>query len=508
MTKVPDKEQDQLLTTFAEIRRVGTPWCAVRTNDPVATVMKLLRVKSNGGDKPRAGLWDCMNGCTSPVVTNQGEAVSDHCGYNCDADTAPQQVLRESMLAMLPDSVLFMVVPDNSLFENSFIAQAILNLRDEYKASGRTLVFLGIDPKLPLLVNEDIPILDDPLPDVNALTMVARGVAEAAKRTLTGEEETRVAGLCLGLTTFAAEEGIARNLRKSSINYDGLSKLKQQVVEDSTNKALTFDRLGWNFEQMGGHEGFKGFVKDLFAGPCAPTLVVRIDEIDKSITAASAGQVADNTGVSQDILKVLLTALEDNSWMGLLAVGAPGTGKTLASVCTGNQFGVKSLAFDMGAVKGSLVGESEQKVRRVIDIIKTTGGKNVLFMATANRLDTMPPELQRRFWLGTWFWDLPDEAERKQIWDIQKKAYGITDNFLPDDTDWTGADVRNCCRMAWACKTPLVRAAERITVVSKTSAGQVEALRATAEKCGFRSTRREGPYARAQGGKTRRLIKE
>src|SRR5262249_12147333 len=120
---------------------------------------------------------------------------------------------------------------------------------------------------------------------------------------------------------------------------------------------------------------FKRFLQAMFNGPRRPRLIVRWDEIEKSVSAAASGTVADNTGVSQDMLKVLLTSMEDYGWMGCILVGGPGTGKTLASVCTGNTFGVRSLVGDLGATRASLVGESEQKIRLMLDIIFSIGGR-------------------------------------------------------------------------------------------------------------------------------------
>jgi hypothetical protein len=63
-------------------------------------------------------------------------------------------------------------------------------------------------------------------------------------------------------------------------------------------------------------------------------------------------------------------------------------------------------------------------IRTMMDIIQVVGGRDVLFLATANRLDTLPPELQRRFNLGIWYFDVPTKDERAAIWKIQAKRYG------------------------------------------------------------------------------------
>jgi hypothetical protein len=68
--------------------------------------------------------------------------------------------------------------------------------------------------------------------------------------------------------------------------------------------------------------------------------------------------------------------------------------------------------------------------------------------ATANRLDTLPPKLQRRFNLGIWYFDVPSAPERAAIWKIQAGRVGLEPKDLPDDTGWVGSDIRNCCQTA------------------------------------------------------------
>jgi hypothetical protein len=517
-----------LESDFREIRKVSTPWTLVRTTDYRATIRTLLRasvITSQGmlenapkswnranpppsEETTSAVIWDCVLG---PVSSNGTPSLGD-------ADTPPHIVLKNAVDGLPQGAILFMVIPDNSFFENPVHIQAIANIRDEFKSNTRTLVLLGVDLKLPPFLSEDIPILDDPLPDEPEIkNMISSIIEEMEKQNdfkipIKPKEQEQAANLCLGMTRFAVEEAVSRKLSKKGIKLDELSLLRQAVVEQSSERALTFERESWTFDQIGGLDSFKGFMRDLFNGPLTPNVVVRVDEIDKDITSASTGAVADNTGASQYILKTLLTALEDNSWMALLAVGGPGTGKTLASICTGNEYNTRTLSLDLGAVKGSLLGESEARIRRVMQILKAMGGKNVLFMATCNRLDTMPPELQRRFWLGTWFWDLPTAEEKKRIWEIQRARYGIPEavknvpNKAPADTDWTGSDIRNCCRMSWVCNIPLIEASQRITLAAKTSAAQIQALREFAEKSGFRSASMPGAYRQNKGEKLSRKL--
>jgi SpoVK/Ycf46/Vps4 family AAA+-type ATPase len=198
------------------------------------------------------------------------------------------------------------------------------------------------------------------------------------------------------------------------------------------------------------------------------------------------------------MLKVLLTSMQDNNWLGTILVGAPGTGKTLSSVCTGNTFQVRTLVGDLGAARASLVGESERRIRTMMDIVQAVGGQDVLFLATANRLDTLPPELQRRFNLGIWYFDVPNDAERAAIWNIQAKRFGLECTDLPDDAGWVGSDIRNCCQTAYMLNTPLKEAAQWITLVGRTARADIERLRDMAQNLGFLSANQPGVYRRTK----------
>jgi SpoVK/Ycf46/Vps4 family AAA+-type ATPase len=165
--------------------------------------------------------------------------------------------------------------------------------------------------------------------------------------------------------------------------------------------------------------------------------------------------------------------------------------------------------MDLGAAKGSLVGESEKAIRRAFEIVKTMGGNDVLFIATCNKLETLPPEFQARFNLGTWMWDSPTKEERKVIWDIQRKAFNINEkDKTPNDEDWVGRDIRNCCQMSWMLNTNLKEASEFISIAGKTAKPQIESLRKLAAKSGFRSASYPGAYCEPRKEEGRKLSLE
>jgi SpoVK/Ycf46/Vps4 family AAA+-type ATPase len=418
-----------------------------------------------------------------------------------DTVQAPALLLKKA-LELPANSVLFFIVPKNEMVEDAAVIQGLANLRNEFKANRRTLVLLGRDVKLPSFLSEDVPVLEDPFPNDGEIKRIIEGLVKEF-RALEGfdaspERIERAADLCRGLTRFATEEAASRNLTKQGIDLKGLADIQRRIVEMATDRGLVYERGQETFDDIGGQACFKQFLQGLFSGPRRPRLVVRWDEIDKSVSSAASGTSADNTGVSQDMLKVLLTSMQDNNWLGTILVGAPGTGKTLSSVCTGNTFRVRTLVGDLGAARASLVGESERRIRTMMDIIQAVGGRDVLFMATANRLDTLPPELQRRFNLGIWYFDVPSEKERVSIWKIQTERFGLECTDLPEDTGWVGSDIRNCCQTAYMLNTSLKEAAQWITLVGRTARADIERLRELAENLGFLSANERGVYRRAK----------
>ena len=72
------------------------------------------------------------------------------------------------------------------------------------------------------------------------------------------------------------------------------------------------------------------------------------------------------------------------------------------------------------------------------------------------------------------------------------------DQPRPNDRDWTGAEIRSCCRLAALLDVPLVEAAQNIVPVAVTAGESVERLRNWASgRC--LSADRPGIYTRGTG---------
>jgi SpoVK/Ycf46/Vps4 family AAA+-type ATPase len=122
---------------------------------------------------------------------------------------------------------------------------------------------------------------------------------------------------------------------------------------------------------------------------------------------------------------------------------------------------------------------------------------DVFFICTANDVSKLPPEFGRaeRF-DSLFFLDLPDDAEKNAIWELYRKQFGVPDNQArPDDTSWTGAEIRACCRLAALLDVTIAQAAHHVVPVAVTASEQVERLRSWASgRCLAAST--SGVYRR------------
>ena len=142
---------------------------------------------------------------------------------------------------------------------------------------------------------------------------------------------------------------------------------------------------------------------------------------------------------------------------GVLLLGMQGCGKSLCAKAVASMWRLPLLRFDVGRMFGSLVGSSEENVRRAIQTAESVapavlwideidkafagavgsagsdGGtasrvfgtlltwlsektSSVFVIATANDVSALPPELLRKGRLDEIFYlDLPNDAERREV---------------------------------------------------------------------------------------------
>lgn len=158
---------------------------------------------------------------------------------------------------------------------------------------------------------------------------------------------------------------------------------------------------------------------------------------------------------------------------GMVIVGVPGTGKSLTPKNVSRDWGVPLIRLDIGALFGSLLGQTEQNVRNILkaveacapcvlwvdEIEKALGGKGggdldggantrmtgafltwlqdnkkpVFMIATANSVEQLRVELLRKGRVDQiYFVDLPDFEERVAIAGIHLKTKNRPGNKLGD----------------------------------------------------------------------------
>jgi hypothetical protein len=477
---------------FLKARRCGVPLLGIETPDQAAT-MKQLVAALNGKGNQAALSWDIVRGLL-PVTESAREEVKRLAPDETAALNLinPTEVLNRAM-ELKPKSVLFLLNA-HRYYDNDGVMQAIWNLRDPFKSDGRMLVLMGPTLRLPMELERDIIVLDEPLPSDDELASIIRSVyGYAALAAPSADKMQQLVRAVRGLAAFPAEQAIAMSLEKDGAQVSRLWELKRKMIEQT--RGLTLYNGGETFADIGGIERVKRFGTLLFSGSQPPAAIIFVDEIEKAIAGSSG--VGDSSGTSQDQLGVLLSAMQDHEWSGMIAVGPPGCAKSMYAKALGNTFGVPTIRLDLGAMKGSLVGQSEQQVRAAIKIINSVAGSSAHWVATCNRLDTLPPELRRRFTDGIWFFDLPDETERAAIWKMLLAKYAIQDTELPDDDGWTGADIRNVCSIAYRLRCSLKEAATYITPVSKSDPASIERLRKLADGS-FLSASYPGVYERSR----------
>jgi hypothetical protein len=382
----------------------------------------------------------------------------------------------------------------------------VVQALDSAIAAGKTartfVVVLSPIVQIPVELERSFVVLEHDLPGRDQIQRIALGVATEPGELPEGNGLAAVLDAAAGLTRAEAENAFSLGLvRHNRITPDVLWELKAQTLKKSG--LLTLHRGGETFADLGGLEALKSF--------CTRAL---------------------RPGRRSDVRA-----------RGVLLLGPPGTGKSMVAKAVGNQSGRPTLFLDVGSLMGSLIGQTEERTRQALRIADATAPcvvlveelekalsgvagtgdsgvstrmfgtlltylsdheSDVFVVASANDISKLPPELSRaeRF-DAVYFLDLPAPQQRDQIWGIYLRKFGLDpDQRRPESRDWTGAEIRSCCRLAALLDVPLVEAATNIVPVAVTAGESVEKLRQWASgRC--LSADRPGAYSREGNGMPR-----
>lgn len=491
---------EDFAAAFRAARMVSAPLIAVRTADPASTIRFIAEAVKETRHQPALIAWDVMRGLYA-LSQESKEDLAQLLGDREPGTVGPADALH--LARSLAEDAVLVYANAHRFWNEASVMQGIWNLRDAFKANGRMAVLLASPgATLPAELTQDVLVLDEPLPSTEDLEGIARGTFKDA-----GLDEpdtsllTRTVDALLGLAAFPAEQALAMSLVHGKLDPDELWERKRQMIEQTPG--LSVWRGGETFDDLGGLENVKGFLRAVLSGIDAPRIIVFIDEIEK----AFAGTGTDLSGVKTEMAGTMLTWMQDHEADGPIFIGPPGSAKSATAKATGGTAGVPTIAFDLAAMESSLVGASGERLRAALNTVEAVSQGRALFIATCNSITSLPPELRRRFTLGTFFFDLPTEEERDAIWKIYLKKYGVSGE-LPNDQGWTGAEIKECCRKAYRLKLSLMEASQYVIPVSRSAAEQIKSLRQTASGK-FLSASKPGVYHYEEEAATttRRLIR-
>lgn len=518
--KTTTKTTKTISQKFNAAHRSGAPFVAISTPDIPATINEIIE-GINGATKNKAIFtWDAVRGAVAyrPEGLKADEmslaerAAQIICDGRSLADITVNPIEFLLFCGELPRVMQMLESQDNIIsgrypaiifamnlhrYALGFgdiadapkvtVAQGIANLREPLKVNGSMIVLLGDQVSLGGEIKKDFLFFDQPLPNDEQLGVIFDEVTADLPEEHKGDDvRAQVVDAVRGATAFAAESIIAMNARvKTGIDLDGVRDGKRAMI--NATRGLTYYDSE-DFDSIGGLHSAKEFFKLLLNGNDAPEGIVWIDEIEKVF-----GATGDNTGVAQDFLGVTLSFMADNAIPGIILLGHPGTGKSAIAKAAGSITNIPVFGLDMNGMKESLLGASGANLRNALKTLSGATSNRMLFVATSNGIEGLPPELIARFALPTFFFDLPSAEERESILAIWMKRFGLTEKPTVDMTGWVGRELRQVCEIAWRLNRPIDEVA-RWTVPSAISAAQKIEARGKAADGKFLSASAPGVY--------------
>ena len=426
----------------------------------------LLEISSLCRDEGwRLVTWDIDSGLSVPGSTVESTSNS----------TDPLSAIRAAgSLAQAEGTTILALQNFHRFLASAEVVQSLAKQVVAGRQSRTIIVILGSVVQIPIELEKLFVVITHDLPDTDQLREIAEGVATEVGELPSGPDLQKVLDAAAGLTRLEAENAFSLSLvRQGRISPETVWELKAQMLKKSG--LLTLYQGQDDFSSLGGLDSLKAFCKQALANPHGRA-------------------------------------------RGVLLLSPPGCGKSQFCKALGREVGRPVLHMDVGSLMGSLVGQSEERTRHALrlaeamapcvlmidEVEKAFSGlgsqsdsgvvarmfgtflswlndhtSDVFVVCTANDVSKLPPEFGRseRF-DGVFFLDLPNRAEKNAIWQIYRLMFEISDHQpQPDDTHWTGAEIRACCRLSNLLNITLADAARNVVPVAVTAAESIERLR-------------------------------
>jgi SpoVK/Ycf46/Vps4 family AAA+-type ATPase len=388
--------------------------------------------------------WDFVDGYTNNP-NNEGFAKRN-----------PLQALElvERLNAETP--ALFLLKDFNRFLTDLSISRKLRNISRILKLQPKTIIIIGSDLNVPKELQDLITVIEFQLPSKEEINQELSRLIHSLNIKIDSQLFENIASACQGLSL----ERIRRVLSKIIATYKTIDdnsivvllSEKKQIIRQT--EILEYYSVNEKITNLGGLDNLKDWLK-------------------KRKTAF--GIQASNYGLPTP--------------RGLLLIGIQGTGKSLTAKAIANEWKLPLLKLDVGKLFGGIVGESESRLRQMINVSETispcilwideidkaftnteskgdSGTSNrvlatfiswlsektkpVFVIATANNIDLLPLEIIRKGRFDEiFFLDLPKQEEREEIFKIHLKEFrpNSWESFeysrLAKDSDsFSGAEIR------------------------------------------------------------------
>ncbi len=327
--------------------------------------------------------------------------------------------------ALQQNNAVFVLKDFHESWGNPQVKRKLRSVCQRARLGNKSVIVTAPISKVPDELRDETVLLELPLPKTeeleDVLTVEIRKPGVKVNLTPLGRE--KLVQAALGLTVAQAQRVISKAIVRSGTiddrDIDLVTEEKKQIIRES--EALEFYAVTETPDDVGG----LGVLKEW----------LRLRERAFSKEARDYGLPTPK---------------------GIALIGIPGTGKSLTAKMIGGLWHLPLLRLDVGALYGSLVGESEERTRRALNLAETVapcilwidelekslshGGADsgtstrvfgsvltwmqekkatVFVVATANDIYALPPELLRKGRFDEiFFLDLPAAEERREIFTV------------------------------------------------------------------------------------------
>ena len=346
-----------------------------------------------------------------------------------------------------PEASIWILRDFHPFLKDASVVRRLRETAFALQAGTKTIILLGPVLNIPVELEKEITVVDFSLPDAEQLNKqldsIIAGLDNNGRITvdLDRRHRARLVQACRGLTATEASNALAKAIVQAGGKLDGsaiesVTTEKQQIIRKSG--LLEFYAGDDRLHDVGGLDTLKEWLRK------------RVHAFSKE---------ARDFGLPEP--------------KGILLVGVQGCGKSLVAKSVAKSWQLPLLRLDVGRLFASLVGSSEQNLRNAINTAESIapvvlwvdeiekgfsgiGSSNVsdagtaarvfgsfvtwlqekqapvFVIATANDVTHLPPELVRKGRFDEIFFvDLPDAAERTEIWRIHL----LKRNRDPDEFD-------------------------------------------------------------------------